>query len=76
VLINSPVHRSPLQHIQYLDGWRGLAIALVLEGHFLGALPIDAGRFGVDVFLCCQGFSWPACCSCSASLCRCSTNAA
>ena len=45
-----------MQHIQYLDGWRGLAIALVLEGHFLGALPIDAGRFGVDVFFVLSGF--------------------
>lgn len=45
-----------MQHIQYLDGWRGLAIALVLEGHFLSALPLDAGRFGVDVFFVPSGF--------------------
>ena len=56
MLINNPVPRPPVQHIQYLDGWRGLAIALVLEGHFLGALPIDAGRFGVDVFFVLSGF--------------------
>lgn len=43
-------------HLDYLDGWRGLAIALVLEGHFLGLLPLDAGRLGVDVFFCLSGF--------------------
>ena len=38
------------EHLEYLDGWRGLAIALVLEDHFVGVmLPFfDAGRLGVD----------------------------
>jgi len=40
-----------------LDGWRGLAIGLVLCSHFL-PLPhtINTGRFGVDVFFCLSGF--------------------
>lgn len=42
--------------LNYLDGWRGLAILLVLEGHFLGLLPLNTGRFGVDVFFCLSGF--------------------
>ena len=44
------------EHVNYLDGWRGLAIALVLESHFVGLLPVAAGRFGVDVFFCLSGF--------------------
>jgi peptidoglycan/LPS O-acetylase OafA/YrhL len=46
----------PTRHISYLDGWRGLAIALVLEGHFLNAIPLETGRMGVDVFFCLSGF--------------------
>ena len=46
---------SELKHIDYLDGWRGLAIALVLEEHFVGLLPIDSGRLGVDIFFCLSG---------------------
>jgi peptidoglycan/LPS O-acetylase OafA/YrhL len=46
------------EHFDYLDGWRGLAIALVLEDHFVGImLPFfDAGRLGVDIFFCLSGF--------------------
>lgn len=43
-------------HLGYLDGWRGLAIALVLEAHFVGWLPIESGRFGVDIFFCLSGW--------------------
>jgi peptidoglycan/LPS O-acetylase OafA/YrhL len=42
-------------HIAYLDGWRGLAIALVLEEHFLGVMAIRSGRLGVDIFFCLSG---------------------
>lgn len=53
----TPSQRPPTAlHIGYLDGWRGCAIALVLEAHFLGALPFDTGRLGVDVFFCLSGF--------------------
>lgn len=43
-------------HFEYLDGWRGIAIALVLEEHFFGVLPLEDGRMGVDVFFCLSGF--------------------
>jgi peptidoglycan/LPS O-acetylase OafA/YrhL len=45
---------APPRHA-YLDGWRGLAILLVLENHFFQVLPLDAGRLGVDVFFCLSG---------------------
>jgi peptidoglycan/LPS O-acetylase OafA/YrhL len=45
------------ERLDYLDGWRGLAISLVLAQHFLPATHvIDSGRFGVDVFFCLSGF--------------------
>jgi peptidoglycan/LPS O-acetylase OafA/YrhL len=45
------------ERLDYLDGWRGLAISLVLAAHFLPAGDvIDSGRFGVDVFFCLSGF--------------------
>lgn len=52
----SPHMKSSTEHINYLDGWRGLAIALVLEGHFLGMIPLETGRMGVDIFFCLSGF--------------------
>lgn len=48
--------RPSAAHIGYLDGWRGLAIALVLEAHFINILPFETGRMGVDVFFCLSGF--------------------
>jgi peptidoglycan/LPS O-acetylase OafA/YrhL len=47
---------SELSRVDYIDGWRGLAIALVLLSHFGPKLPMDVGRFGVDVFFCLSGF--------------------
>ena len=38
----------------YLDGWRGIAIAMVLISHFLGDLG-SYGRMGVDVFFVLSG---------------------
>ncbi len=46
---------SELQRIDYLDGWRGLAILLVLQGHFLIIPGWHSGRMGVDVFFCLSG---------------------
>ena len=46
---------SELQRIDYLDGWRGLAILLVLQGHFLIIQGWHSGRMGVDVFFCLSG---------------------
>jgi peptidoglycan/LPS O-acetylase OafA/YrhL len=43
--------------VDYLDGWRGLAITLVLCAHFLPfPLGLNAGRLGVDIFFCLSGF--------------------
>ena len=45
--------------IDILDGWRGVAIALVLAGHFVPGLGLDggynAGRAGVEVFFALSG---------------------
>ena len=46
---------SELKHIDYLDGWRGLAIVLVLQAHFLEIPGIKSGRLGVDVFFVLSG---------------------
>lgn len=57
--LRQSMHRSsisPATHVGYLDGWRGIAIALVLESHFIGVLPFETGRMGVDVFFGLSGF--------------------
>lgn len=41
--------------VDYLDGWRGLAILLVLQSHFLPWAAIDSGQLGVDIFFCLSG---------------------
>ena len=43
------------KRINYLDGWRGLAISLVLIDHFLHVPFINLGRFGVDIFFVLSG---------------------
>ena len=43
-------------HFAYLDGWRGLAIALLLLGHFFPLPGINFGRLGVDLFFVLSGF--------------------
>jgi peptidoglycan/LPS O-acetylase OafA/YrhL len=45
-----------MKRMDYLDGWRGLAIGLVLSSHFVGAQGIDAGRLGVDLFFVLSGW--------------------
>jgi peptidoglycan/LPS O-acetylase OafA/YrhL len=47
---------SELKHIAYLDGWRGLAIALVLQAHFFEIPGFNSGRLGVDVFFVLSGY--------------------
>ena len=44
------------QRVEYLDGWRGLAILLVLQGHFFRIKDIETGRLGVDIFFVLSGF--------------------
>ena len=46
---------SELRRIDYLDGWRGLAIFLVLQGHFFAIQGWHSGRMGVDIFFCLSG---------------------
>jgi len=47
---------SELNRIEYLDGWRGLAILFVLLSHFFGLNFISFGRLGVDIFFVLSGF--------------------
>ena len=56
-IASSSVHHggSELQRIDYLDGWRGVAIFLVLQGHFFAIQGWHSGRMGVDVFFCLSG---------------------
>ncbi len=45
-----------LSHVGFLDGWRGLAIALVLYDHFFPSMrTTNVGRMGVDIFFCLSG---------------------
>ena len=58
-LVESSVKHGPseLQRVGYLDGWRGLAILLVLVEHFTGLGSfIEAGRLGVDIFFVLSGY--------------------
>lgn len=57
VIVNSASQHGPpeLNRIDYLDGWRGMAILLVLISHFLNIKFLDFGRMGVDVFFVLSG---------------------
>lgn len=46
---------STLRRVDYLDGWRGVAILLVLQSHFLPWASIESGQLGVDSFFCLSG---------------------
>jgi len=51
-----PVARPHLaDRVDFLDGWRGLAILLVLQSHFLPSHVMDSGQLGVDIFFCLSG---------------------
>lgn len=64
MITHSPTIARPAQpvdvprladRVDHLDGWRGLAILLVLQSHFLPWPAIDSGQFGVDIFFCLSG---------------------
>lgn len=42
-------------HLPYLDGWRGLAILLLLTGHFFPVTGINLGLVGVNLFFVLSG---------------------
>lgn len=46
---------SPTKHVEYLDGWRGLAIVLLLVGHFFAIDGINLGTLGVNFFFVLSG---------------------
>jgi peptidoglycan/LPS O-acetylase OafA/YrhL len=43
------------KHLPYLDGWRGLAICLLLAGHFSPVRGINLGGLGVNFFFVLSG---------------------
>ena len=45
----------PKNNVPEWDGWRGLAIACVLIGHFMGTSFIKEDRLGVDIFFVLSG---------------------
>lgn len=49
-----PVHDK--DHLDYLDGWRGVAIGLLLVGHFLPVPGINLGTLGVNFFFVLSGY--------------------
>lgn len=42
-------------HVEYLDGWRGLAICMLLVGHFFPVPGINFGTVGVNLFFVLSG---------------------
>lgn len=51
----SAAERSSRTRLAYLDGWRGLSIALVLIGHFFPVPAINLGVLGVEFFFVLSG---------------------
>lgn len=45
-----------VEHFDYLDGWRGLAIGFLLIGHFSPVPGINYGTFGVNLFFVLSGW--------------------
>jgi len=44
-----------MNRLNYLDGWRGLAISMVLISHFFPISGLQFGRMGVDIFFVLSG---------------------
>ena len=55
VLPRSKAERAARTRLAYLDGWRGLSIALVLIGHFFPVPGINLGVLGVEFFFVLSG---------------------
>ena len=57
ILTKKP-NASPITliHLDYLDGWRGLAITLLLAGHFFPVPGINFGAVGVNLFFVLSGY--------------------
>jgi peptidoglycan/LPS O-acetylase OafA/YrhL len=49
--MTKPQHK----HMPYLDGWRGLAVSLLLVGHFFPVRGINLGALGVNFFFVLSG---------------------
>ena len=47
---------ATVNHLDYLDGWRGLAITLLLIGHFFPVPGINFGSVGVNLFFVLSGY--------------------
>lgn len=45
-----------VEHLTYLDGWRGVAILLLLVGHYLPVPGVNMGAVGVRLFFALSGF--------------------
>lgn len=54
--MTKPESSPPFEHLQYLDGWRGLAITFLLIGHFLPVPGINLGTVGVNLFFVLSGY--------------------
>jgi peptidoglycan/LPS O-acetylase OafA/YrhL len=50
-----PVGLDGLRRLQFLDGWRGIAIIALLLGHFSTFPMINPGRLGVELFFVLSG---------------------
>ncbi|TIX35964.1 MAG: acyltransferase, partial [Mesorhizobium sp.] len=55
VVSRSAADTSSRTRLAYLDGWRGLSIALVLIGHFFPVPGINLGVMGVEFFFVLSG---------------------
>lgn len=52
---NSPKLKND-KHLSHFDGWRGLALCMLLLGHFFPVPGIDFGIVGVNLFFVLSGF--------------------
>jgi peptidoglycan/LPS O-acetylase OafA/YrhL len=55
VLPRTTADKAARARLAYLDGWRGLSIALVLIGHFFSVPGINLGVLGVEFFFVLSG---------------------